>query len=186
MQQLKESPIMPDIIRFVIYKISFPNNPKVYIGKTFNYKKRLGQHRSAAKHMSQYAIHRALRKYGIKNAVFEIIATILKEEYVEEAEIAMIKQHNSFRKGYNMTPGGGGRGKKHSAETREKQSVAYHKTLSQYGNWRLYFKDGRIIECYGLRKWCRINGYDNAHVNKIYMGKLKRHKDIIKVEKIPI
>lgn len=92
----------------VIYKISFPNNPKVYIGKSCEPETRWYIHQRNVKNGRKEHLYHALRLYGIETAIFEVIATCLKEEYANEAEIAMIAQYDSFDNGYNMTPGGEG------------------------------------------------------------------------------
>ena len=48
--------------------------------------------------------------------------------------------------------------------------------------WKIYFKDGRIMEFHSIRKWCLENNYDPSLVTKVCKGKYKRHKDIVKVE----
>lgn len=48
--------------------------------------------------------------------------------------------------------------------------------------WKVYFKDGRVIELHSIRKWCLNNNYDPSLVTKVCKGKYKRHKDIVKVE----
>ena len=48
--------------------------------------------------------------------------------------------------------------------------------------WKIYFKDGRIMEFHSIRKWCLENNYDPSSVTKLCNGKYKRYKDIVKVE----
>lgn len=96
-----------------IYKISFSNNQKVYIGKTNNPSKRWREHKNNIKNGINYAIYDAIRKYGIRNTIFEVIATCLEntKECADYCEKLIIKQYDSFGKnGYNMTPGGDGSG----------------------------------------------------------------------------
>src|ERR1035437_2559963 len=116
-----------------IYKASFSNNPKVYIGQTIDFRRRVGRHKNDAKNGCSFHIHRAMRKYGIENAIFEVIATCLEDTTVcgDLCEIAMIAQYDSFKNGYNGTIGGGGLGsgenspnwkRPKSKETRKKLS----------------------------------------------------------------
>ena len=182
-----------------LYKYHFPElTSKVYIGQTIDPKRRKSEHINDAKNGSELAVHRAMRKYGIENAVFEVISTCLKEEYADEVEIALIKQYDSFgENGYNMTPGGGGTGigKSPSEETLKKMSAAQsgenHPLFGRIGKdnpksqiWRLCFKDGRIQIIDNLKQWCKQNGYHANCVYTVRLGKQKRHKDIIKVEKL--
>ena len=94
--------------------------------------KRFREHKNSSKNNSKFAIHRAIRKYGIKNTIFEVISTCLYN-CDNEAEISMIEQYNSFNNGYNMTIGGDGTGsgenhpnfgKLLSEETKKKMSIA--------------------------------------------------------------
>jgi hypothetical protein len=48
--------------------------------------------------------------------------------------------------------------------------------------WKLTFINGTEIIIWGLHVWARENGYQPAHIRKVYIGKYKKHKDIIKVE----
>ena len=50
--------------------------------------------------------------------------------------------------------------------------------------WRITFDDGRTIEVHGLRQWSKENNYNVGHLVAISKNKRKRHKDIIKVEKL--
>ena len=190
-----------------LYKYHFPPEltTKVYIGKTNDPNRRESEHKSDARNGSRLSIHRAMRKYGIDNAIFEVVGTCIKEEYANEAEIALIKQYNSFgENGYNMTPGGDGAGcgennhnfgKHPSEETRKKHSIAksgekcylfgkFGKDNTKSKVWKIYFKDGRVLIMDNTRQWCKQNGYDRSNVSHVFSGKLKRHKDIIKVEKL--
>ena len=92
----------------VIYKISFVDNPKVYIGKSIEPEKRWNKHKRNAKNGLDSKLYRAMRKYGIENTKFEVISNCLKEEYANEAEISLIAQYDSFKNGYNSTLGGDG------------------------------------------------------------------------------
>jgi group I intron endonuclease len=125
-----------------IYKIENKINSKIYIGKTVNFEKRKEAHiAKAVKYNSKFAIHRAIRKYGAENFTFEIIESNIESNNINEKEIYYISLFESFTKGYNMTKGGDGgdtshlrkpgstasfgmKGKSHSNETKEKQSIA--------------------------------------------------------------
>ena len=189
-----------------IYTISFPPEltTKVYVGKTNNTDRRWNKHQYDARNGSKFAIHCALRKYGIENAIFEVISTCLKEEYANEAEIALIEQYDSFNNGYNMTAGGEGCGSgenhymfgKHwSEETKKKHSIAKsgenNPSFGKFGEdnpksntWKLYFKDGRIEIINNLKQWSKQNGYNQGSISSVFTDRKKFHKDIIKVERL--
>lgn len=131
---------------FYLYKITNHVNNKVYIGQTINPKARWSRHRSDARSEEKIKRDRhlccAIRKYGIDNFVFEVIAQTNSLENIDAAEIACIKQYNSSDRnfGYNIALGGNGKrimsettkkklsllnlGKKASKETKEKMSIA--------------------------------------------------------------
>ena len=190
----------------IIYKISFPNNPKVYIGKTVSPNVRWYRHQLNARNDSNLHIHCAMRKYGIENAIFEVIATCLEEEYGDESEIGLIAQYDSFRNGYNMTTGGEGSrpseetrrklselhsgennpffGKRHTKESKKKNRDSNTGKSRNSKVWKLYFEDGRTEITDRLKQWCIQNGYNRQCIAYVRLGKHHRHKDIIKVEYI--
>ena len=179
----------------LIYKISFQNSDKVYIGKTANPTKRWKEHMWQSTHNSQLAIHRAIRKYG--NPIFEIIASCIKDEYAADVEINIIKQYDSFHNGYNMTNGGEvGTGighpaygkKRPDASERMKQYSIHNRGAAHHNAnvWKLYFKDGTNRTIDNLAQWARDNGYKSSNICQMYKGAAgrKTHKDIIMVEKL--
>ena len=97
--------------RYVIYKVTNSINGKVYVGKTYNFEKRKREHIYDIE--DNLPFHRALKKYGIDNFVWEIIDTAESDEEIIEKEIYWIKQLNTciYEKdswGYNVTLGGEG------------------------------------------------------------------------------
>lgn len=97
-----------------IYKFENKINHHIYIGQSINIEQRKKSHIYSAQtpstqdYNSQF--HQALRKYGIENFDFEIIAELSNEEYTRETlnnlEKFFIKYYNSFEDGYNATEGG--------------------------------------------------------------------------------
>lgn len=94
-----------------IYKIENLLNGKIYIGQSIQIEKRFEQHKKTA-----YArkdrnynnlIYKAIRKYGLENFAFEIIEEVPDNQDLDEREIYWISYYNSYKNGYNMTPGGG-------------------------------------------------------------------------------
>ena len=92
-----------------IYKITNLINQKVYVGQAVDIKRRWSEHKShsfSPKHLSyNYAIHRAIRKYGIENFAFEVLEEC-SESQLNKKEIYWIDRFNSKEAGYNMTEGG--------------------------------------------------------------------------------
>ena len=94
----------------IIYEIVFPNNKK-YIGqtqKTLN--RRKAQHLRDAK-TKDYAVYRAIRKYGEESLIWNIIDYCYSQEELDDREIYWIKYYKTFTgmensQGYNETIGG--------------------------------------------------------------------------------
>ena len=114
---------------YSIYKITNKVNEKLYIGFTNKIPlKRFQNHCSSAfKNNSQYEIHKALRKYGKFNFVFEILYQSYDNKHtlkvVEKHFIREFNSHYQNGHGYNMTYGGNGSiGYRHSTETKKKIS----------------------------------------------------------------
>jgi group I intron endonuclease len=92
---------------YTIYKIQNEINLKCYIGYTNNFKRRIREHKNAAKDGDKNAIYCAIRKYGIENFTFEIIYQSTDKDYcLHEMETYFINQYDSIKNGYNLTRGG--------------------------------------------------------------------------------
>lgn len=90
---------------FVIYKINFKSG-KVYIGLTNDFNARRNQH-LCAMHKEDLKVYRAMRKYNTVREDFEIIEdSIETKEQASNREIYWIAYYDSFKNGYNSTPGG--------------------------------------------------------------------------------
>jgi group I intron endonuclease len=109
----------------VIYKVTNLVNDKRYIGKSVDFKNRLYNHLSNARKNSGYALHNAIRKYGLENFNWTIIDEAYSEDELNDKEIFWIDYYKSFRDfglGYNLTLGGDGG--KLSEETKRKIGIA--------------------------------------------------------------
>lgn len=113
-----------------IYSIKNILNNKQYIGQTIHLKKRIVQHFSNAKNMSNtsplYNSIRKNKKDNFKVKVLEEIKCDLQEDLwkrLNETEKYYIKKYNSVKNGYNLTEGGEGiKGYKYTIEHRQKIS----------------------------------------------------------------
>lgn len=71
-----------------IYKYTNNINNKVYIGQSINLEQRKYSHKSSAynekagDYNSQF--HQAIRKYGLENFSYEVVAEISNEEYSKQ------------------------------------------------------------------------------------------------------
>jgi group I intron endonuclease len=94
----------------VIYKITNPSN-KVYVGKTYDLRKRINAHKCSAKKGKNLILHNSIRKYGWENHQLEIIETV-DDSLLDEREIFWVNEFKSYCQenpmGMNMTKGGEG------------------------------------------------------------------------------
>lgn len=93
----------------LIYKAISPSG-RCYIGQTINLKNRINQHKNNAfnEHSKEFnhKFHKAIRKYGFYNIIWEILVDEVPICLLDDLEIEYIKQFNSFNDGYNLTLGG--------------------------------------------------------------------------------
>ena len=95
-----------------IYIIRNTVNDKVYIGQTtMTVHERFKNHLkpSNTKRRKSYKIYNAIEKYGRDKFFVETIESGIPIEELDEKEIEYIHMYDSFRHGYNSTPGGDGR-----------------------------------------------------------------------------
>ena len=102
-----------------IYKITNLINNKIYVGQTRKkIEQRMSEHISASyfneeKKDYNFLLHKAIRKYGSKNFIIEVLETVVDESNLSEREQYWIHQLHSCIldedcRGYNMTYGGEG------------------------------------------------------------------------------
>ena len=92
-----------------IYMIRNVVNGKVYVGKSFDIKKRWANHRyelNKGIHVNNH-LQSAWNKYGEDSFEFSIIEECSEDE-LSNKEIYWIKKMNAYRNGYNQTEGGEG------------------------------------------------------------------------------
>lgn len=89
-----------------IYVIKNNINDKLYVGKTeVGIEERFKRHVRDAKNGSECAIHRAMRKHGVKHFWPELIE---ETDNPNEREVYWIKELGAYEHGYNETRGGEG------------------------------------------------------------------------------
>jgi group I intron endonuclease len=112
----------------IIYKVTNLINNKIYIGKTLKtLSKRKSCHFAHAKAGSSNYFHRAIRKYGKENFVWEVIDQCLFAESLVAMEKYYIEKFNCQKpNGYNLTAGGEGMfGYKYSEESKQKMRESH-------------------------------------------------------------
>ena len=97
-----------------IYKYQNKITQHIYIGQSIDIETRQKNHlysaynEKAKDYDSQF--HQAIRKYGIENFDFQVIAEVSQDEYSRELlnslEKTFIKLYDSYHSGYNATEGG--------------------------------------------------------------------------------
>jgi group I intron endonuclease len=113
----------------VIYKITNPSN-KVYVGKTYDLRKRINSHKCSAKKDKNIILYNSIKKYGWENHKLEVIED-LADELLNEREMYWIKELNTYRHenpmGMNMTKGGDGQRSTwmHDVERRKRASIYF-------------------------------------------------------------
>jgi group I intron endonuclease len=111
----------------IIYKVCNVVNGKVYIGQTEkSLSARKSQHIYETFHnVDKMYFHKAIRKHGKENFIWEIIDQAQTREELDFLEKCYIKQFGSLGGGYNLTEGGGGFCRKHSEETKKMLSELF-------------------------------------------------------------
>ena len=84
-----------------IYKITNKITKESYIGASKDIENRFYQH----SHNNSTYLGKIIKKYGVENFKFEILKECSIDEFYYE-ERKYIKKDNTFKKGYNKTPGG--------------------------------------------------------------------------------
>lgn len=120
----------------IIYCYTNKINQKKYVGQTLNPKQRFSQHKSAAFNpdSKEYnsVLHRAFRKYGYENFTYEILASNLDIEKMNELEKYYINLFNCIVPyGYNVLDGGKNASKPKSEETKYKLMLAHGKLTEE-------------------------------------------------------
>ena len=159
----------------VIYSIINPKG-RMYIGQTYDLRKRIICHISNAKTGSDLLLHKSIRKYGWENHILDIIEEV-DDKMMSEREMYWIEKYNTFRynnkMGMNLTRGGEGYrgkwshdiervkkaseklsgsgnhfyGRKHTEETKKQLGkLAYDRCISS----------GQIIPEWGVRKMLEL------------------------------
>ena len=128
-----------------IYKIVNDVNSKIYIGKTTrSLQTRFEEHIKNTSNCKS-AISAAIQKYGEKHFQIQLIEDNIPDEQLNQKERYWINFYDSYRKGYNLTPGGDGKSLS-DEEILKKVNYFTSKNMSK--------KDAieTVSELYGVRK----------------------------------
>ena len=89
----------------IIYKATNKTNGKSYIGQsTFDLEKRKGEHlKGSQRQKPKYFLHRAIKKYGMNDFDWEVLAECETKEELDRTELWFIRKHKTITPhGYNM------------------------------------------------------------------------------------
>lgn len=144
----------------VVYKVTNKTNGKVYIGKTYDLKKRKRAHIHDIN--NELPFHKALLKYGLDNFVWEIIDHAQNKKEIAQKEIYWIKKLNTCiysknSNGYNITIGGEG-------------GVSWNsRPVVQFGLNGNYLDEFESGMCASV-----LTGVDRKSIERCCMGGIKR------------
>lgn len=190
----------------LIYKIENQVNGKVYIGQTTQALcRRKAEHLTRLRaNKRQHKLYQALRKYGEDSFSFLEIASVPNIEDLDDVEIEIIAQYNSFNRGYNSTAGGDTlsqetkdkiaekmRGRKITwsnkmVETKRKNGTLPKKGYGGFGkdnkaskSFLVKSPEGDEISFTGLRQFCRDNGLSHNLLLATLSGAQSHHKGYV-------
>ena len=116
----------------IIYCYTNKINGKKYIGQTIN-TVAIRAKSDGSGYSAKYKFGKAIAKYGwdsFECEILDIIETDTKsiKEQLNTLERFYVSKFDSYKNGYNSTPGGNGKGKKASVETRERiRQAQFHR-----------------------------------------------------------
>ena len=147
----------------IIYSYTNSINGKKYIGQTINPRQRKSQHKSSAfnENDANYdtLLHRAFRKYGYDNFIYEVLAEVDTIEELNQLEIYYIDKFNTTTpNGYNILEGGRNAFHPFPEELKEIKSLEYGKLTKE-----------EVIE---LRKAYANKESPSKIYNEKYLGKM--------------
>lgn len=137
-----------------IYCIRNKINNKRYVGRSFNIEKRLYDHFRIATSQSdleqhKWKLYKAIKKYGTENFDTFILETIEDLEKQKEREVYWVSYFDSYKNGYNSTPGGDHfSSKNHSpeVEAQRKETLKLNKSLMDENHPRAKLSNEEVIK----------------------------------------
>ena len=164
------------MIIYSIYKFVNRINGKVYIGYTKNVHKRLSEHKQQSV-SGQNKLYKAIRKYGWDAFEFYVIYQSKDSNHcLNEMEPHFIKECDSFRHGYNSTPGGQKGSYDPSAESKVKMSQSRKRRFiakdSDGNTYTIDNTDTRFLsgELVGINKDTKASDISRQRQSKSRLG----------------
>ena len=156
----------------VIYKIINTITGDFYIGSAWNNAERFRRHWTSLlknKHYNTY-LQRSVNKYGLSYFQFEIIRSFEQDQISRKSLFILEQQYiDNLKPKYNIvkTVQCGGP----TEESKEK----YRKLYSKY--WILTNPDGKEIEVFNLKKFCRENNLSQGALWFVAQGRTAHYKN---------
>ena len=91
-----------------IYRVWNTKTNQSYIGLTSKSAESRIKDHLAGKGAGSKVLQRAIKMYGIENFMWETLVSNMPVNMLREMEIDFIEYYDSYRNGYNQTPGGEG------------------------------------------------------------------------------
>lgn len=175
----------------IVYKVTCLENNKIYIGKTVKtLNERKTQHFSTAKaNRGCMLFHKAIRKYGRDNFVWEILDKVMFSDLLLDLEKFYIKKYNcKSPNGYNLTDGGSGTvGWVVSDETKKKMSEARmgYKCLEETKKKLSEINTGKKLSEETRKKMSRpMNEETKRKISKALIGIKRSEETLRKLSKV--
>lgn len=94
---------------YLVYLATCKASGKVYVGCTAkSLRERREQHHLSAVNGSPHKFHKALRELGLSSFEWTVLGTATSKAAMFAMERSCVARYNSYRSGYNSTPGGQG------------------------------------------------------------------------------
>lgn len=122
----------PNCTTYSVYRIVCFVTGKCYIGRTNDLKKRKRVHFRHLKVGTHHCekLQRAYDKYGITTFYFEPLESDISKDKINERERYWISHFNSYRNGFNQTPGGDAASNENNKRPCEWNGIKYDSLLS--------------------------------------------------------
>lgn len=115
----------------IVYLAHCKATGKSYVGCTSrSLPQRREEHTVSAVNGSPHKFHRALREHGPSSFVWSVLATCASVEDMYRLERTYVERYNSFRSGYNSTPGGKG-SEADGRASRRKMPIRPHRSYNR-------------------------------------------------------
>ena len=108
-QEPRIDPWHTEAPKYQVYLITNTETKTSYVGRTKGpLPQRLAEHIRAARRGSAFQLHRAIHQHGKENFVIQVLERNVPRHLINARERFWVTVHDTLKKGYNATRGGGG------------------------------------------------------------------------------